>query len=286
MSRTVIALAALSGLLAGGLATSLVLRPLPGMNADAVRQIVKQELVVDAAAKAGQTAKAQSPTQIAELGPVIESYLMANPELLQKMSEKLQAQAQAAEKDRTKTAIAGIHDQIFNDPDAVVVGNPDGDVTLVEYFDYNCTYCRAALPDMMNLLASDPNLRIVLKEFPILSQGSLDAARVALAVSQAGGDYMAFHAKLFETNGQIGKKEALDAAAAVGLDPVKIEQASQDKGIADIIQRSYAQAQALNITGTPSYVIGDTIIPGAVGEAQLKSMIKNLRDCGATSCES
>lgn len=283
MSRSVIALTALSALLAGGLVVSLIARPEPGVNAAAVREIVKQEMAAapkpEASPKTAQTANAD-----AALGPIIESYLLQNPQLLRKMSEKLQNQEKADAQSRTQTAINSMKDQIFNDPQNAVVGNPKGDVTLVEYFDYNCPYCKAAVPDMEKLIASDPNLRVVYKEFPILSQESLQAARIAAAVALAGGDYEAFHSKLFAIDGKLGKEQALKAVAAIGLDPATIEKAAQDPKIAEIIQRAYAEAQALNITGTPSYVIGDTVLPGRVGEAKLRELIDNVRKCGSATC--
>lgn len=283
MSRPVIALTALSALLAGGLAVSLIARPEPGLNAAAVREIVQQEVSAQTDQQAEATGSAGTPAT-PQIGAQIETYLLDNPELLRKMSEKLQAQEKSAAATQVKTAIEKMKEQIFNDPQNAVLGNPNGDVTLVEYFDYNCPYCKQAVPDMENLMNTDPNLRVVMKEFPILSQESLQAARIAAAVVLAGGDYRTFHVKLFETNGKVGKQDALKAAAAVGLDPAEIDKAAQDPQIAEIIQRAYAEAQALNITGTPSYVIGDTVMAGRVGEQQLRRMVENVRKCGSATC--
>jgi protein-disulfide isomerase len=159
-----------------------------------------------------------------------------------------------------------------------------GDVTLVEFFDYNCGYCRAALPDMAALLAEDPNLRIVLKEFPILSNESIDAARVAVLVGEADVDYWAFHEALFTSRGQVDKKVALNAAAELGLSSVSLELDMGSEGVAQSIQTSYEIAKALNITGTPTYIIGNEIIPGAIGVNELRSRIANMRACGETQC--
>jgi protein-disulfide isomerase len=166
-----------------------------------------------------------------------------------------------------------------------VLGNPEGDVTLVEFFDYNCGYCRAAMPDMAQLLAEDPNLRVVLKEFPILSNESIDAARVSALVNDADVDYWAFHEALFTSRGQVDKKVALDAAAALGLSPVSLELDMGTEAVSQLIQTSYEIAKELNITGTPTYILGNEIIPGAIGIDDLRDRIANMRACGETQCQ-
>jgi protein-disulfide isomerase len=178
-----------------------------------------------------------------------------------------------------------MRDKIFNDPGQVVLGNPDGDVTLVEFFDYNCGYCRNALPDLATLLAEDPNLRVVLKEFPILSNESIDAARVAVLVGESDVDYWTFHEALFTSRGQVDKSVALLAAADLGLSSVSLELDMNSEAVANKIQTSYEIAKALNITGTPTYIIGNEVIPGAIGIDELKTRIANMRECGETLCE-
>jgi protein-disulfide isomerase len=176
--------------------------------------------------------------------------------------------------------------EIYDDPGHVVLGNPDGDVTLVEFFDYNCGFCRRAMPDMAQLLAEDSNLRIILKEFPVLSENSVDAARVAVAVANTpDSDYWAFHELLFTSRGQISGETALAAAEQIGMNRVSIELDIRSEAVASILQRSYTLAQGLNITGTPAYIIGDEIIPGAVGVEVLRRSIANMRKCGSTICD-
>ena len=137
------------------------------------------------------------------LNPMIESYLMGNPRILQRVNDALQDEIRTAEAEQARAAIASQKANIYDDPDHIIIGNPNGDVTLVEMFDYNCTYCRGAVPDMATLLADDPNLRVILKEFPILSEGSVDAARIAVLVSKDPKvDYWDFHQKLFSVRGQ------------------------------------------------------------------------------------
>ncbi|QQR35139.1 DsbA family protein [Devosia oryziradicis] len=289
MSRVTLALVALVGILAGAFGYSVLSRPAPQTDVAAVQAMIDEAIAaydtkqVQAASSAPQPVAALDP---AELNPLIESYLMSDPKILQRMSVALDTTLQAEERSQATTAIASMRDAIYNDPGQVVLGNPDGDVTLVEFFDYNCGYCRAAVPDMAALLAEDPNLRIILKEFPILSNESIDAARVAVLVGEADVDYWSFHEALFTSRSQVDKQVALNAAADLGLSPVALELDMGAENVAKTIQTSYEIAKALNITGTPTYIIGNEIIPGAIGLDELKTRIANMRECGETQCES
>lgn len=282
MPRTIIALIVAVGLLAAGLATSIYTRPAPGLDVAQVRALITE--MTDAGTKS------QAPMSVAQIDaatihPMIESYLLSNPRILERVSTALQAEIRLEETEQARIAIASMQSEIYDDPDHVVLGNPDGDVTLVEMFDYNCGYCRSALPDLAALIENDPNLRVILKEFPILSQESVDAARIAVAVSKAGVDYWTFHSTLFTGRGKVTKDMALDAAEAQGLSRISIELEAQSEEISEIIQRSYDIAQALGSTGTPTYIIGNEVIPGAIGRDALLQRIENMRACGNTICE-
>ena len=288
MSRVTLALVAVAGILAGALGYSLVNKPVPQTDTAAVQVLIDKAIsAYDATRVAAAAAAPQDVGAIDAdvLNPMIESYLMSDPKILQRMSVALDTTLQAEEREQATSAIASMQNAIFNDPDQVVLGNPDGDVTLVEFFDYNCGYCRAALPDMAALLAEDPNLRIVLKEFPILSNESIDAARVAVLVGKADVDYWTFHETLFTSRSQVDKQVALAAASDLGLSPVALELDMGTDAVAKAIQTSYEIARALNITGTPTYIIGNEIIPGAIGIDELRSRIANMRACGETQCE-
>ncbi|KQX42800.1 hypothetical protein ASD04_02220 [Devosia sp. Root436] len=288
MSRVTLALVALVGILAGALGYAAVSRPAPQTDAVAVQALIDEAIsaydakrLVEASAAPQDVAAIDPET----LNPLIESYLMSDPKILQRMSVALDTTLQAEERSQATTAIASMQEAIFNDPGQVVLGNPQGDVTLVEFFDYNCGYCRAALPDMATLLAEDPNLRVVLKEFPILSNESIDAARVAVLVGDADVDYWTFHETLFTSRSQVDKQVALAAAADLGLSPVSLELDMGTEAVSQTIQTSYEIARALNITGTPTYIIGNEIIPGAIGLDELRARIANMRACGETQCE-
>ena len=289
MSRLTIALAATAGLLAGALGFSLINQPQPQTDTVAVRAIVEQVLDEKAALTAVSDAVSPEVTDTAAidpavLNPMIEQFLLSDPKVLQRVSAALEDTLRVEEAARNETAMAEFHDQIFNAPDQVVLGNPDGDVTLVEFFDYNCGYCRAALPDTAALLAEDPNLKIVLKEFPILSNESIDAARVAVLVGQSDANYWDFHQALFTSRGKVDKATALAAAEALGLAPAELEAQMGDPLVARTIQASYEIAQALGISGTPTYIIGNEIIPGAIGVDDLRARIADMRACGQSQC--
>lgn len=290
MSRVTLVLVAVIGILAGALGYATLNRPAPAPSIDMaeVQARIDESLATFAASQTAVVPQAPTATaqlDPAQLNPMIESFLMSDPKILQRMSTALDTTLQAEERSQATTAIAGMREAIFNDPGQVVLGNPDGDVTLVEFFDYNCGYCRSALPDLATLLAEDPNLKVVLKEFPILSNESIDAARIAVLVGNADVDYWSFHEALFTSRSQVDKQVALDAASELGLSPVSLELDMTSETVSETIQTSYEIAKALNITGTPTYIIGNEIIPGAIGIDELRTRIANMRACGETACE-
>ncbi|MBU1175512.1 MAG: DsbA family protein [Alphaproteobacteria bacterium] len=282
MSRPNIILLCAVAAMAGALLASVWFRPAPAPTSDDIRAMIAEEIAnADVTARMAATPAVDAAT----LDPMIESYLLANPSILEKMSVALNAERKSAELEQNRVAIAAIHDDIFKNPDHAVVGNPEGDVILVELFDYNCSYCRTAVGDLAEIIAADPDLKVVLAEFPILSQGSVEAARVAIAVNRAGADYWDFHLAMFTTRGQASKETALDAAEALGLDRNTISADADSDAVSEIIQKSYDIAQILSIAGTPAYIVGDEVVSGAVGPDALKERIANLRACGSTVCD-
>jgi protein-disulfide isomerase len=301
MSRLTTILVLAVGVLAGGLGATLLsapkldeagaraiaeevvakAKPEPGLTASAVETIVADLIA--------RQPKQDTPPPVAALeqstlDPMIEKYLMGNPRILQKVSAALDAELTAERTAATRTAMVELKPAIFDSENGIVLGNPNGDVTLVEMFDYNCGYCRQALPDLAALLDSDKNLRVILKEFPILSQGSVDAARIAAQVADADVDYWAFHQALFTGRGQVDKAAALKAATDLGLNPITLEMGMKTPRVDQAIEESYRIADGLKITGTPTFIIGDEIIPGAIGLEALQQRIANMRACGATVC--
>ncbi len=277
MSRLSFALVLMVGLLAGGLG-SLVLR---GGTSDAeLRAIITQMLATDTPATA-----ATADLDAGKVNTLIEDYLMSDPGILQRMNDKLAAQKQVAARAAMKQELTDHAAEIYQSADNVVLGNPKGDVTLVEMFDYNCSFCKGALPDLAALMAEDHNLKVILKQFPILTSGSIDAARVAVLVNENPNiNYWEFHQQMFASRGEVGASQALQVAEQMGGNRAELMLDMNGKHATDAIQQSYKLAQALNVSGTPTYILGDELIPGAMPITQLKQKIANLRKCGSTLC--
>lgn len=222
-----------------------------------------------------------------EVQRVVKDYLLKNPEVLREaMTELIRRQVPAPEA-RTapasaeqRTAIQNNAQTLFDSAHQVVLGNPRGSVTLVEFFDYNCGYCRRGLADMLSLLRDDGDLRIVLKEFPILGSASVEAAGVSIAVRMqdpTGEKYLAFHRRLLSDSGRADKARALAVAREIGLDIARLERDLATDEVRQTLEESGKLARAVGINGTPGYVIGEAIIPGAIGAAGLKERIAAVR---------
>jgi protein-disulfide isomerase len=239
------------------------------------------------AAAAILPAAAVSPSERPEIEKIIKEYLLANPEVLRDAMMELQRREAAAEAQQRAAAVKKNEKLIFDSPRGVVVGNRQGDVSIVEFFDYNCGYCKRALDDMMTMMQADPKLKFVLKEFPVLGPGSLEAAKVAIAVrmqDKSGTKYMDFHRRLLGTRGEANQARALAAAKEAGLDMAQIDKDLKSEEIDATLLESVQLADALGISGTPSYVIGGEVVPGAVGAATLMKHVQSVRKCGTASC--
>ena len=224
--------------------------------------------------------------QKAALGPIIRDYLVRNPEVLREAMTALEQKQRSEEDANRGQVVERKGQQLFSSPYQATVGNPDGKVTLVEFFDYNCGYCKHALDDMAKLLKTEPELKVVLKDFPVLGPGSVEAAQVAGAVrNQFKGDkFWQFHVKLLSTRGPVGKAQALAVAKDLGAD---MDQLARDMDKPDIktgIQETMALADGLNLTGTPSFVVGKDVVIGAVGYDQLRGRVDNYLHCGKAEC--
>lgn len=216
-----------------------------------------------------------------ELGEFIREYLIQNPEIIVEAIDELRRRQAVQTQARVGDAIAAMSDEIFASESSPVGGNPEGDVTLVEFFDYNCPYCRAVKPTVFELLESDGNLRFVYKEFPILGESSVFAAKVALAAARQGLDlYEALHIGLLEAKGRLTEESILATAEEVGLDVARLRSDMEDPAIQDEIDRNIALAQRLGITGTPAFVVGKQVLPGVQSADVLKQAIRQARESG------
>ena len=224
--------------------------------------------------------------QRSEVEGIIKDYLLKHPEILQEAMAELEKRQQAADAEKSKVAVKEHKQLLFSSPRQVTLGNLQGDVTLVEFFDYNCGYCKRALSDLMNLMKADPKLKIVLKEFPVLGPGSVEAAQVATAVrmqDRSGKKYLEFHQKLLGGRGQADRARALAAAKDIGLDMAKIEKDMASDEVKATLQESMELADKLGLNGTPSYVVGPAVVVGAVGFDALKEKVESARACAATA---
>lgn len=227
--------------------------------------------------------------QTTEIQSIVKSYLLQHPEVLRDAIVELDKREKQAEADAQKKALAQYaapNSPLYDAPDAFAVGNPDGKITLVEFFDYNCGYCKRSIDDVQKLISTNPDLRVVLRDFPILSPSSIDAAIVADAAHRQfpGMKYWDYHRQLLATHGLVGKEQALGVAKAMGADMDKIAKDAKDPAIRSGLQQSDAVAKSLSLNGTPSFVVGDSVLIGAVGYDELNKAIGNVRRCGKAMC--
>lgn len=245
------------------------------MNIRLIRSFLAGLLLLVGLAVPG-TAGTLSPDQKAAVEQTVRDYLLDHPEVL------VQA-LQAFERKQKEAAALGAHqvigekrEALLADPSSPVGGNPKGDVTIVEFFDYRCPYCKQVEPALEALLKEDTKLRIVYKEFPILGPPSVIASRVALA-AQRQGKYDAFHRSMMARKGQIDEKTVLEVAAASGLDLQRLKADMAAPETDAILKRNMELAEALTIEGTPAFIIGDTLAPGAADIDTLRKLVAAAR---------
>ena len=233
-------------------------------------------LLLAAPAIAPAQAQTFSADQRQEIGAIVKEYLLTHPEVMQDVMAEMEKRQQAAESEKHHAAVVENKATLFSSPHQVVLGNPQGNVTMVEFFDYNCGFCKRAMTDMLDLIKTDNNLKFVLKEFPVLGEGSVEAARVAVAArmqDSTGKKYIEFHQKLLGSRGGADKARALAVAKEVGFDVARIEKDMNSDEVKKTIDENLKLADALGVNGTPSYVVGEEVVIGAVGIDSLRAKI-------------
>jgi protein-disulfide isomerase len=245
-------------------------------------------LAIALAAWAPPPARAQSfaPDQRGEIEKIVREYLLSHPEVLQDAMAELEKRQTAEDAEKHLAAIKDNATAIFSSPRQVNLGNLQGDVTMVEFFDYNCAFCKRAMSDMLDLLKTDAKLRVVLKEFPVLGEGSVQAAQVAVAVrmqDKTGKKYLDFHTKLLGGRGPADKARALAVAKEVGFDMTRLDKDLQSEEVKQTLEENLKLAEGLGLNGTPSYVFPAEVVVGAVGLPALKGKINSAR-CGKETC--
>lgn len=220
-----------------------------------------------------------NPAQRQEMEGIIRDYLLKNPEVLRDALMELQKREQDKQAQSLQDALKASADALYRAPGDFSLGNPKASVTIVEFFDYNCGYCKKSFPDVQKLAQSDADVRIVFKEFPILSPGSVVAARAAIAARKQG-KYWELHQAYMNYPGQKDEAAALAIAEKLGLDMAQLKKDMEDPEVGQILSANRELAQALNIQGTPGFVAAETLIPGAIGFDGLSALVKDIRAQG------
>lgn len=212
----------------------------------------------------------------AEFNERIRAYILDNPEVIVEAIQMWQQQQQQTEAQQYQNALRGLHDELYNNPETPVLGNPDGDIAIIEFVDYNCGYCRRVFNDLMALTEADSQVKILMKEFPILGADSLVASQAALA-AQRQGQYAALHTALMQARGALNENRVLSIAQDLGLDVEQLQLDMHDPAITATLQRNQMLAQQLGINGTPGFIIGEEIVRGAVSMSQLQQLVAVAR---------
>ncbi len=238
---------------------------------------------------AQQPAAAQqgfSADQKSAIEAIIKDVLLKNPEIIQEALVELERRQQQAQVDSQKQVLVSERAAIFESPKSAVAGNPQGDVVLVEFFDYNCGFCKRSLLDIQELIKQDAKLKVVLKDFPVLGADSVEASRVAIAVKNQlkGEKYWAFHVALMSTRGRINGAKALEVAKEHGVNIDQARREMESAEVRSVIEETVVLGDRLGLTGTPAFVLADEIVFGAVGVDEIKNRITAVRKCGKTSC--
>lgn len=220
----------------------------------------------------------QKPQQ-EEIERIVVQLIANNPQLIIESVENWQKRQVVEQRARNKRNLAEKREAILDNPDTPIAGNPDGDITIAEFFDYNCGYCKRLTPVINQLIAEDDQVKVALKEYPILSVASDRAAKAAIAVHRiAPSKYFDYHLALMQHTGDKNQAALIQIAVGMGIDPDELAQRMEDPEIADYLNKIRELAQSVGITGTPSLVVGETLIPGATSLEELKRVIAEERN--------
>ncbi|MGE0281490.1 MAG: DsbA family protein [Rhizobiaceae bacterium] len=207
----------------------------------------------------------------------VRDYILNNPEIIMEAAQRLEQRQRAAQEGEAVVALKARAEELFRDNDSPVGGNPNGDVSMVEFFDYNCPYCRQVTPIMDEAEKADPKLRVVYKEFPILGPNSMFSAKAALAIHRQG-KYLDFHREMMLDRGVADEAKVIRIAGKIGADIERMKSDMNNPAIAAMIEKNLALAQTLRINGTPGFVIGEQIARGAIDLKTMQSLIQEARD--------
>ena len=219
-----------------------------------------------------------SKTQLKSIKSIVEQYIIENPKLILQSLQLMREKEGRKQAFNAKKNIITLKDDIFNDKNSPVGGNPKGDVTIVEFFDYRCGYCKRVFPQLKEVVKADQNIKYIYKEFPILGPESVIISKIALSVWLIEKNkYEIFHTKLMASKGKLTKQRLLNIAGSIGVDKEAISKKMDSNKIENILKNNYKLAQSLNISGTPAFIINNQIIPGAIDKSTLRSLIIKAR---------
>ena len=226
-------------------------------------------------------AQDMSPEEKAAINAQIRAYILENPEIIVEAMQVLEQREQAAQANADRELLASMRGALENDGYSLITGNPDGDVTVIEFLDYRCGYCKQAHDGVKALLASDPNIKFIVKEFPILGPESTFASRAAMASLEQGADaYLSFNDAMMRHRGDLDQHTVMRLAGEAGVDQAKLAEDIQNPQIAANIRETYGLARRLDISGTPAFIIGDTIVRGFLPYDSLKEIVEDERRQG------
>ncbi len=214
-----------------------------------------------------------------EVRKIIKDYLMENPEIIREALQELERRTAEEEKKRQKKLVSENRDLLVDPKYSYVTGNKDGDITVVEFFDYNCPYCRQSLNDIVKLMEEDKNVKIVFKEYPILGEASRKASLAALAARKQN-KYMEYHTALLSAKGRITDENILSIAKSTGLDVEQLQKDMNSDEIKEVLKKNIEVGIKLGINGTPTFIINDEVIPQVVPYDAMKNFIDSMRKAG------
>jgi protein-disulfide isomerase len=217
-----------------------------------------------------------TPKQQEAVKKLVHDYIMDNPSVISEAIDALRQREELAAEVDAKKALVDRKNDLYNDPNSPVLGNAKGDVTIVEFFDYRCPYCRSMVDLVFDAVKSDGKVRLVMKELPVLGPDSVVAARAALA-SRSQNKYEEFHRALMKLRGPVNEQAVMKVAGDVGLNVERLKKDMEDDSLDAILKSNIELAHALNVTGTPGFVIGDQLVPGAINAQALKQLIDQAR---------
>ena len=226
-----------------------------------------------------------SDDQKKEIGEIVKDYLLKHPEILADAQSALEAKLEKEQADKLKSFMSENAKDIYRGSEASIAGDPKGDITVVEFFDFNCGYCKRGMPEIQKLIQADPRVRVVFKELPILSKGSEETAKIALAARRQG-KYWEFHQAMLSAKGQANETSSLKAAEGLSLDMAKFKADMASDGVKAELDKMKDLAKKMGINGTPHFLVGDKSIPGAPEDlhSQLESLVTEFRKTGCSAC--